>query len=539
MRVERLKVGVSLLCGGLALGASYALGWAAPATSPQARVDAAYAAMGGDRLAAVKTLSLKAHLGQWDPGESYSVHDQDKPGVNSSELEQMWDFSRGYVRNYWWDRPNNDGQRRNFVEVVTPNAGWAVGNDASNGRTPKRAITLNGAPAHTFSGRRLTVTLRELERLRIVPAMKAHPDRVSALPDQTVNGKTYPAVQYKSDYGTFIVMFDPATNLPARVRTPDWDATEGDSVYDAEFFDWRDVAGTKLPFHTFYTLNGMTIADLTYRDVVANPQLPANAFDIPADQLAKAAKPADPRITPFHWAIRRQFSAFYFDSDTMYMDDGGKFTLVDIGPNISETQGGTHNTVFIATDSYLIAMEAPNDDGQSIPSIALAKQRYPGKPIKYLVLSHHHVDHIGGMRQYAAEGATIVVGKGDGDYFRKVLARPETLNWNAPKAAFAPKVIEVNDKWTINDAGREVSFYVIDNPHAEDMMIGYLPDLKLGLVTDIWNPGPPVTASNPNLASVIHGVEKWGLKPTKFAGGHGTVGDYAQAEKVVKAAEKK
>ena len=66
-----------------------------------------------------------------------------------------------------------------------------------------------------------------------------------------------------------------------------------------------------------------------------------------------------------------------------------------------------------------------------------------------------------------------------------------------------------------------------------------MPDLKLGLVTDIWNPGPTVTASNPNLASVIHAVDKLGLKPTKFAGGHGGVGDYAQAEAVVKAAERK
>src|SRR5215472_8778059 len=330
----------------------WALAWGAPVStpSPQARVEAAYTAMGGDKIAALKTISLKAHLAQYDPGESYSVHDPDKPGVNSSELIQYRDIARGLTRNWWWDRPkNDDGTRRNYYEVVTPTAGWNVGNDASNGRTPARSIMVNGVPAHTFSGKRLTVTLRELERLNIVPAMKAHPDRVSALPDQTVNGKTYPAVQYKSDYGTFIVMFDPATNLPARVRTPDWDATEGDSVYDAEFFDWRDVAGTKVPFHTFYTLNGMVIADLTYRDVVPNAALPANAFDIPADQLAKAAKPADPRITPFHWAIRRQFSAFYFDSDTMYMDDGGKFTLVDIGPNISETQGGTHNTVFIAT----------------------------------------------------------------------------------------------------------------------------------------------------------------------------------------------
>src|SRR5260221_1169805 len=30
---------------------------------------------------------------------------------------------------------------------------------------------------------------------------------------------------------------------------------------------------------------------------------------------------------------------------------------------------------------------------------------------------------VSGMRTYAAEGATIVVGKGNGDYFRKLLAQ--------------------------------------------------------------------------------------------------------------------
>jgi glyoxylase-like metal-dependent hydrolase (beta-lactamase superfamily II) len=425
--------------------------------------------------------------------------------------------------------------------VVTPTAGWNVGNDASAGRTPKRAITLNGAPAHTFSGKRLTVTLRELERLNIVPAMKAHPDRVSALPTQTVNGTTYPAVQYKSEYGTFIVMFDSATHLPARVRTPDWDALEGDSNFDAEFSDWRDVAGVKIPMRTFYTLNGMTIADMTYRDVVANPAVLAGAFDIPPDQLAKAAKPADPRITPFHWVIRRQYSAFYFDVDNQYGDEGTKPTIADIGPYISETQGWTHNTVFIDMGTYLIAMEAPNDDGQAIAHLAVARQKYGNKPIKYLVLSHHHVDHVGGMRTFIAEGATIVVGPGDGDYFRKALARTQTQNWNAPTAdkPYNPQVIEVTDKWVAKEGNREVDFFPIENPHAADMLLGWVPDQKLGLVTDIWNPGPPVTVSNPNLASVIHAVDKLGIKPTKFAGGHGSIGDYAQAEAVVKAAERK
>ena len=513
--------------------------FAAPAAGPQARVDAAWAAMGGDKLAALRTISLGAHLLQWDPGESYSVATPDKPDVGYSDLVQSRDFAHGLTRNEWNRPKNDDGGRRIFTEIVTPSAGWVVGNNASGGRTPKRAVIMGGKPAQTFSARRLTVTLRELERQDIIRAMKAHPDRISAIADQTVDGKSYPAVQYKSDYGEFVVMFDPATNLPARIRTPDWDALEGDSVFDAQLSDWRDVAGAKLPFHAFYTLNGMKVADMTISTVTPNPTLAPATFDIPADQLAKAAKPADPRITPFHWVIRRQYSGFYFDSDTMYGDDGSKPTIVDIAPNVSETQGWTHNTVFIDMGPYLVAMEAPNDDGQAIAHLALAHQHYPGKPIRYLVLSHHHVDHVGGMRQFAAEGATIVVGPGDGDYFRAALSRPETRNWNAPKQKFTPKVIEVSGKWTAKEGNREVDFFPIENPHAADMLMGWVPEAKLGLVTDIWIPGAPVTRSNPNLASVIHAVDRLGLKPVKFAGGHGSVGDYAQAAAVVHAAEKK
>ena len=119
-----------------------------------------------------------------------------------------------------------------------------------------------------------------------------------------------------------------------------------------------------------------------------------------ADQLAKAAKPADPHITPFHWAIRRTYSSFYMDVDNQYGDEGTKPTIVDIGPYISETQGWTHNTVFIDMGPYLIAMEAPNDDGQAIAHLKVAREKYSNKPIKYLVLSHHHVDHVGGMRTF-------------------------------------------------------------------------------------------------------------------------------------------
>jgi len=523
------------LCGAAAisivLGLTFVWAFArnTHAATPQDRVNAAYTAMGGGKL---QTISLKAHMEQYDPGESYSVSDPTKPDRGESDLVRTRDLVRGLTRNEWV-RPKVDGSKRTFTEIVTPTAGYVIGDDAVEGRLPKR--TVKGAqPEHTMSGRRLTATLRELERPVVVMEMKQHPDRVTAIADQKVAGKTYSALQYRGDYGTFIVMFDSETNLPVRIRTLDWDEREGDSVYDAEYSDWRDVGGAKVAFHTLYTLNGMKIIDAKISDAKANPALAADAFAIPQAMLTSAAKPAAADKTPFQWIIRRQFVGFYFDSDAMYTDDGDSLKIVDVGPNISQVRGGTHNTVFIATDKYLVAVEAPNDDGQSIQSIDMAKKKYPGKPVRYLILTHAHVDHVGGMRAYAAEGAAIVVGKGSGDYFRKALARPEKLNPEAPKKAFTAQVIEVDGKWSVNDGGREVDAYAIENPHAANFLFPFVPDAKLGVVTDLYVPGAPVS-SNPMVTALVKGIDKWGLKPETIAGGHGSVGPYAD---VAQAAQK-
>ena len=44
------------------------------------------------------------------------------------------------------------------------------------------------------------------------------------------------------------------------------------------------------------------------------------------------------------------------------------------------------------------------------PGIRRLKQ---GRGFRYVVITHHHIDHSGGVRAYAAEGATVVVGKGE------------------------------------------------------------------------------------------------------------------------------
>ena len=341
-------------------------------------------------------------------------------------------------------------------------------------------------------------------------------------------------MQYRGDGGTFIVMFDPATKVPAIVRTRDFDYPMGDADYDETLSDWRDVdGGFKYPFHRTYTLNGVKIFDVTLTQADANKSQPADVLRALANSKAKRRSPRRPERYPINGSCGGS-PRVLSDSDALYTDDGGSLQLTDVAPNISLVTGGSHNTMLVAANDYLVAFEAPGDDGMSQWVIDAAAKKYPGKPIRYLVLTHHHIDHTGGLRAYVAQGASVVVGKGDGAYFRKLLSAPEMLDSYPLKGKVTPKVIEVADKWRVNDGGRAIEAYVIENPHAAGYLIGYIPDAKLGFVTDLWNPGPPIMGpANPNMVAVVKGVQKAGIQPEKFAGGHAAVGSYADLTQAV------
>jgi glyoxylase-like metal-dependent hydrolase (beta-lactamase superfamily II) len=509
-------------------------------TGPHALADASYKAMGltDEKLApAIVGLIVKGTVQAWDPGESESVSDPYKPDWGTSTYTEYFDRARGLYR-IEWVRPRANGGMRNYTEILTDEygpsmGGYVMGIDV-NGGQPMRAVMVNGMPAHQMSGKRLTAEMRELERFTVLLDMHEHPERVSEIADQRAGGKTYKAAQYRSDHGTFIVLFDPATHLPAVVRTRDWDVHYGDSDYDETLSDWRDVGmGIKLPFHRLITINGIKIFDEKLDNVRLNAQIAVDAFTVPAVIRRGASAAAPTGQVPYQWILRRMGNGFYLDSDALYTDDGGSLKLVDLAPNVSMVQGGSHNTLIAATNTYLVVFDAPGDDGMSNKVLEMAAAKYPGKPVRYVVLTHHHIDHTGGIRAYSAQGATIVVGKGDGAFFRKVLSAPAGLNLYPIKGKVEPKVIEVDGKWSVNDGGREIDAYALQTAHSSGYLIPYIPDAKLGWVTDLWNPGAPVTMSNPALVDLVNGVKKMGIQPERFGGGHGAVGNYADVVKAV------
>ena len=502
----------------------------------QSLVNRAVDAMGGaERLASIRTIAFKGNAKYWEPEQS------DAPGgeprfANESSFEGITDVASrstriDWVRNFAYPAPRTF----TFSEIATPAAGYVIGVD-SNGRNAQNLKS--SPPAHSMSGLRLAAQHRELRRggsAGLMLAMQRNPDAVRPAADVAWQGRSYPAVTF----GDLIVAFDPQNGLPALVRTLDYDNIWGDVNYDYVYSNWRDVGnGVRIPMSRQYELNGRRVAEANFTAIQLNGPIDTSRLQIPADVRASAAKPAT-RNVPYQWVLRRQFIGTYMDSDNVSFDTNGSpgLRLQEIAPGVHQVQGGTHNSLVVEMSDHLIVLDAPVTDAQSVWLVGQTRARFPGKPIRWLALTHHHMDHAGGLRGILAEGgATLVVGQGAGAHFRRVLEAPATRNPDVPPRSYhMVPILEVPESHVMSDStGRQVIVYVVENPHAKGMLMGWVPHAKLGYVTDIWSPGPPLPAKpNPGLASVVNTVKRAGLQPERFAGGHGSTADYQQLARLV------
>jgi glyoxylase-like metal-dependent hydrolase (beta-lactamase superfamily II) len=496
-------------------------------------VNRAVDAMGGaQRLSEIKSVTAKGTSKQWEPEQS------EAPGgalrfANESSYEVWQDRAKNAARTdierkFAYPSPRTF----KFSEIVTPDAGFVLGVDSNGRNAQSQKMT---PPAHSMSGPRLAATQREALRATasgLMMAMRANPAALRPSSDMVIAGSTVlPAV----GYGPYLVGFDPQTGLPAVVRTLDYDNIWGDVNYDVVYADWRDIGGIKVPMQRRYELIGRLVQEVQLTDVQWNPPVDAAKFEVPAALKADAAKPA--KEVAWQWVLRRQFIGTYMDSENIMYDARGSkgLALNPLAPGVFHVAGGTHNSLVVEMSDFLVVVDAPVSDAQSQWVLQQTSAKL-GKPIKWVVLTHHHMDHAGGIRGMLSDGATLVVGQGARAHFRKVLSAPMTRNPDMKPRDFSQvPIMEVPDSHVITDSrGRQfVAYAMQDNPHATGLLMGYVPDAKLGFVTDVWSPGTPLPEKpNPALMSVVNTVKRAGIQPERFAGGHGTVAPYSTLTKV-------
>ena len=440
-------------------------------------VKQAIAAEGGaDALRALKRLAIKGEAKFWEPEQSEKAGGEPR-FLGDATFTVTWDLAKGMARTDW-DRDQ---------------------------KYPDPPV--------------------KLKYTELVKATDG-PKSVAAMGNQKLGKQSLPAVSFMDNGSKFTILFDSKTHLPAAIRTRDDDNIHGDSDYDLVLGDWKAVGGVKLAHSLSYQLNGVEVAKLTYKDVSANPMIAADAFAAP-DAVKSAAKGPATSNVPYQWVLRRLFLTRFVDSDSILYPPGGGLKLVELAPNVQQVQGGSANNLIVAMKDHLVIFDAPYGELQSRWVIDAAKEKYPGKPIKYLVLTHHHMDHTGGTRTYIAEGAQVIVPSPDKAHFEKVARAPHTVAPDELQKKPQPaKIVEVKDQMTLKDDVGEIRLYNIPNPHAQGMIIGHVAKDNIVWVTDLVSPRGAIERT-PGTVAVGEALRKYGVTDATIAGGHGTTAKQA------------
>jgi len=280
--------------------------------------------------------------------------------------------------------------------------------------------------------------------------------------------------------------------LVERVESRIPDPVLGETTVVTRYEGYRDVSGVKFPSRIQQAQGGFPVLDLSVKEVVANA---------PADiQVPDAVRTATERVT------------------TEKVADGVWFVA-----------GGSHNSVAIEMKDHLVLVEAPLNDGRSEPVIAAVKQLAVGKPIRYVVNSHSHFDHSGGLRTAVAEGATVVTQAGNKAYFERAFATPNRIRPDAlARSGKKAKLVTVDDALQMTDGSRTLQIMRIRSGiHSDTFLMVYLPKERLLIEADAFTPPPPGTPTpatpNPNNVNLVQNTEGLKLAIDRILPLHGRV----------------
>ena len=281
-------------------------------------------------------------------------------------------------------------------------------------------------------------------------------------------------------------------------------AFTGDTVLDGTYTEYRDLDGIRFPMHILMREGGWPTLEINVAQVRPNAQ---EAIDVVA--RATSAPPAAPPAAP---AAPPQPAK---------LADG----VWQLTPN-------GEGSILVEFKDYVVMVEAPGGDAVTAASIAAAQRLTPGKPIKYVVNTHHHADHAGGMRAYVAEGIPIITHESHKKYYEEqIFKNPHSLNPDRlARMPRAPMLEFVKDKRVITDGNQTLEIYLMkDQPHSEGLLMVYLAKPKLLIQSDAYIPrpgAPPLATPSPYTTNLVDNISRLKLDVAQVVQVHGGVVPY-------------
>ena len=196
--------------------------------------------------------------------------------------------------------------------------------------------------------------------------------------------------------------------------------------------------------------------------------------------------------------------------------------------------GATHNSVAVEFSDFVAVVEAPLDERRSLAVIEKVVELVPDKPIRFLINTHDHYDHLGGLRTYLHIGSTILTHQRNRMFYESELLNyvprmlePDMVSLYPPTEISEGYTMEdVDEKYILGDGNRYLEIYYVQGLgiHVEGMLMAYLPGERILIEADLYDPGLlPDELNRPTAAesALYRNARQNGLEPETIAPIHG------------------
>jgi glyoxylase-like metal-dependent hydrolase (beta-lactamase superfamily II) len=327
--------------------------------------------------------------------------------------------------------------------------------------------------------------------------IKAALAQKSPIVPKTVDGKEYKTVAFaRKGAFTAIGWFDKTNVLrgvDARVANPVY----GDMKVTSHYSDYKTVDGIAFPMRIRVIAEGQPLLDLRVAKVTPN---------------APAEIKAPEGLRP----------------------PGNRVTMEEAAKGVWFVAGGSHNSVAIDHGDHVTVVEGPLNDGRSTAVIAAVKKTIPGKPIRFVVNSHHHFDHSGGLRGFVNEGATVVTHKINVPFYQQAYRSQHTVDPDLlAKSRKTAKFIGIGDKHVMGAGDNALELHLLKgSTHNTGLIVGYMPAHKILIVADAYSGrerlSAPVAAPEHAATNLIENIARLKLDIARVLPLHGAMMDFAQ-----------
>lgn len=467
-------------------------------------LEAGIEALGGlEAAAAIKRFSLI------ERGKSFDVFQSPTPNLKSAQakdgadtLQRLFvDFDKARLLH---ERGSNSPHYSwRFLTLINGDKGYRID------PWPRTASPINAPSLNDFRAQ-----FQKLPQFMLREILTERAASLRWLGESEIDGRRYAAITFiDRDNRQVTLYFDAQTKLLMRYEYLITDAVIGDTKTEFVFQGYRRLEKWQVPIGLVTRTGQHSISEVSY-EIQLNPTLNESVFALPEglQMVTPVAIPAN-RLT----AIAKD----------VYL--------------LENADNSFYNVLVVAFDEFLLVAEAPENrphNGLSERIIATIKAKFPGKPIRYLTFSHHHIDHGCGVRAYIAEGTTILTTPGNKRFIETMAAAPFTLKPDALARAPRPPKIEIiaNKKHVIRDAHHVVELYDVGPYwHANEEVMVYLPQEKLLFEGDLFTSGSgeDVVPAYDHPIFLAERIKELGLDVQHIAGVHGRLRPIADLHKAI------